>query len=189
MMRTRNVLIAAGGMVLTLAGGAAWLHMHTSRFDDIAAQAAARYSVDFHIVKALIFEESWFRPDIRGNAGEFGLMQISVAAARDFTDKSGFMPIYEPRLLEPRLNIEIGCWYLRQALDRFRDTPDPMLFALLRYNAGETRAGKWVRQALAQPVPDGTSPEEYYLSFVDFPTTREYARRILSRSRSRRFWF
>jgi soluble lytic murein transglycosylase len=172
-----------------MVAAAGWLHHHTTRFDEIISQASARYSIDFYLVKALIFEESWYRSDIRGTSGELGLMQISMAAATDFARDKGFLPFYEARLLEPRLNAEIGCWYLRRSMDRYRDTPDPVLFALLRYNAGEGRSGKWVKNALSQPVPAGVLPEDYYLSFVDFPSTREYVRRILRRARTRNFWF
>lgn len=169
----------------------AWLALqrHITRYDEMIGLSAARQGVDFYLVKALIFEESWFRPDIRGSAGEVGLMQITMAAARDFSDHKGFPPFSEARLLEPELNIEIGCWYLRQSLDRYRGSPAPTLFALLRYNAGEARADAWLQSAMAKPAPSGVSDERYYLSLVDFPTTREYVRRILQRARSRNFWF
>ncbi len=189
MKRSHSVLTGLALAVLLAASATAWLRHHTSRFDELIAQAAMRHSVDFYLIKALIYEESWFRDRVRGTSGEYGLMQITVLAARDFTMQKGLPPIREPRLLEPRLNLEIGCWYLRQSIVRFRWTPDPQLFGLLRYNAGETRADQWAQLALAQPVPPGKSPEEFYLSFVDFPGTRDYTRRILRRARERNFWF
>jgi soluble lytic murein transglycosylase len=166
-----------------------WLYGHTTRYDDMIGLSAARHGVDFYLVKALIFEESWFRSEIRGGSGEIGLMQITAAAARDFSDRKGFPPLTDARLFEPALNIEIGCWYLRQSLDRYRASPAPALFALLRYNAGEVRADAWLQSALAKPAPTGVQDERYYLSLVDFPTTREYVRRILQRARSHNFWF
>ncbi len=166
-----------------------WLHWHTTRYDDMIGLSADRYGIEFDLVKALVFEESWFQSDSRGSAGEIGLMQITAAAARDFSDRKGFDPFPEARLIEPELNIEIGCWYLRQSLDRYRSSPAPTLFALLRYNAGEMRADSWLQSALAKPPPPGVSEERYFLSLVDFPKTREYARRILQRSRSRNFWY
>ncbi len=185
----RSNVIGALMLVLVLALPAAWLQRHTSRYDSIIDQAAARNGVDFFLVKALIFEESWFRPDIRGSMGESGLMQVSMAAAADFASKKGFPPLYEARLLEPQLNVEVGCWYLRQSLDRYKNSPEPRLFALLRYNAGAARADGWLRQAQSQPVPAGMSAERYYLSLVDLPKTREYVRRILQHTRSHNFWF
>ena len=180
------------GIVLVLAllaGAGIWLNVRSTQYDAIIAQTAARYQVDFYLVKALIYEESWFRPDIRGASGELGLMQVTMGAAKDFTAHNAFPPINEDRLLEPRLNIEVGCWYLRQSLDHYRHSPDPVLFALLRYNAGEVRADNWLRLATAKPVPAGVPMEHYYLSLVNFPTTRDYVRRILQRAKVRNYWF
>ncbi len=176
-------------LVAALVAGAEWLYHHITRYDFIISQSAARENVDFYLVKALVFEESWFWPDIRGSSGEIGLMQISKAAAADFASKKGFPPFFEGRLLEPELNIEIGCWYLRQSLDRYKDSPAPEVFALLRYNAGAVRADSWLRAAASKQVPPGMSPERFYLSLVDLPKTREYVRRILDRARSHNFWF
>ena len=183
----RAVLIIT--FLLAAAGAAGWFHYRTNRYDEIIDKASARNGINFYLIKALIFQESWFRPNIRGTMGELGLMQISMGAASDFCTRKGFPPMYEDRLLEPELNLEIGCWYLRQSIDRYRNTPDPVLFGLLRYNAGQTRADAWVKQALANPVPPGVSSERYFLSVIDIPRTREYVRSILERSRTRQFYF
>ena len=185
----RRIIVAAVLALIIIAGAVGWIYDHTSQYDHIISLAAARNDLDFYLVKAMIFEESWFRAEIRGPSGELGLMQITPAAASDFISHKGFMPLAETRLLEPELNVEIGCWYLKHSLEYYRDSPRPMLFALLRYNAGASRADNWLRQALASPPPQGTPEEDYYLSLVDFPTTRSYAGRILRRYRSRNFWF
>jgi soluble lytic murein transglycosylase len=165
------------------------LHHHTSRYDEIIGKTAARNGVDFFLVKSLIYEESWFRAEARGSMGEIGLMQITKAAASDFADQRGFPPLREDRLFEPELNLEIGCWYLRKSLDRYKNSPQPMLYALLRYKAGESRADNWLRLARQTPSTAGLSLEAHMLSAVDFPKTRAYARRILQRFRSHNFWF
>jgi soluble lytic murein transglycosylase len=165
------------------------IHQHITQYDYIISQAAARNKLDFYFVKALIFEESWFRWEIRGSAGELGLMQITTAAASDFATQKGFPLIKDARLLEPELNIEIGCWYLQRSFEHYKSSPNPRLFALLRYNAGESKADQWLKLAQSSPPPPGASPEEHYLSLVDYPKTRAYAARILLRSQTRNFWF
>jgi soluble lytic murein transglycosylase len=165
------------------------LDHHTSQYDYVISQAAARNGVDFYLVKSLVYEESWFRSDIRGPAGEMGLMQITSAAAYDFASQKGFPQFQADRLLEPELNLEIGCWYLQKSLEHYKNSPQPTLYALLRYNAGESRADNWLRISLNNPPPPGISQESYYLSLVDFPKTRAYVHRILQRSQSRNFWF
>jgi soluble lytic murein transglycosylase len=188
MMRA-GIWICIGLMVLLAVAAGLWLSSRASKYDEIIALTAANYGVDFYLVKALVYEESWFRADIRGASGELGLMQVTLGAAEDFSTYKGFPPVSEARLLEPRLNVEIGCWYLKQSLERYKNSPAPTLFALLRYNAGEARADQWLRLARANPVPAGMDPEQHYLSLVDFPTTREYVRRILRRTNSRNYWF
>ena len=181
--------MAFGLVVLALATAVGWLHQHIARFDDPIMLSAARNNVDFYLVKALIFEESWFRPDVHGTAGELGLMQITKAAAADYAARHWLPPFNEQHLCEPELNIEIGCWYLRQSLDRYTESPDPVVFALLRYNAGAARADQWLQKALAKPAPVGVLPERYYLSLVDIPKTREYVHHILQHYRSRNFLY
>jgi soluble lytic murein transglycosylase len=176
-------------LILGLAGGALWLHHHTSAYDHEISQAAARNYLDFYLAKAVVYEESWFRSDIRGAAGEVGLMQVTMAAANDFTTKKHIPALYLERLTEPELNAEIGCWYLHQSLELYKDSPDPLLFALLRYNAGETRSDAWLRAAMSRPVPPGLSAERHYLSLVDFPKTRTHVSNIIRRSKSHNFWF
>ena len=180
----------AGGITIAIAAIAlALIHSHTTRYDYIIHQASARNSVDFYLIKALVFEESWFRPSIRGPAGELGLMQVTMAAASDYASKKGFPPFFDARLTEPELNLEIGCWYLERSLDHYKNSPHPTLFALLRYNAGESRADQWLKLALSSPPPAGVSPEKHYLSLVNFPKTRAYVRRILQRSHTHNYWF
>jgi soluble lytic murein transglycosylase len=182
-----RALLISGCMALLLAAAAAGgIYRHTTQYDYLISQAAARNHLDFFLVKSLIFEESWFRPWIRGASGELGLMQITRAAALDFATQKGFPPLPENTLMEPELNIEVGCWYLQRSFERYKSSPSPELFALLRYNAGETRADHWLKIALSSPPQ--THSEKYFLSLVDFPKTRAYARRILQRARTRIFW-
>jgi soluble lytic murein transglycosylase len=185
----RRIFMISGILLLAAALALSWLHRRTTRFDYIISQSAARNLVDFYLVKAIVYEESWFRPESRGSAGEVGLMQITRAAASDFSSKEGFPEHTAEQLTEPALNVEIGCWYLKTSLDHYKDSPDPVLFALLRYNAGESRANNWLRLASASPTPAGVPAEQYYLSFVDYPKTRAYVSRILKRYRSRNFLF
>ena len=46
-------------------------------------------------------------------------------------------------LFTPRLNIEIGSWYLANAMRRWSKYKDRLVLALCEYNAGITRASAW----------------------------------------------
>jgi soluble lytic murein transglycosylase len=116
-------------------------------------------------------------------------MQITKAAASDFAVTKGFPAFRDEQLVDPALNIEIGCWYLKRALEHYKNSPNPILLALLRYNAGDLRADNWLRLASSPPPPAGIPFENYCLSRVDFPKTRSYARRILKRLRTHNYLF
>ncbi len=187
MLRVLLIIILVASLLILVPVG--WLHHRAGLFDHDIARSAARYGVDFYLIKAIIYEESWFRPNIKGSHGELGLMQVSVGVANDFARSRGLLPFWEERILEPALNVEIGTWYFKQSLVRYADSPAPELFALLRYNAGETRTDHWLELVQAQVVPGRASLESFSLSYVDYPSTARYASRILRRYRARRFVF
>src|SRR5512140_2038743 len=97
----RPTLIISGICLLAAVSALSWLHWRSTRFDYLISQAAARNGVDFYLAKALIYEESWFRPESSGSAGEVGLMQITRAAASDFAAKTGFPEHTVEQLTEP----------------------------------------------------------------------------------------
>ncbi len=48
-------------------------------------------------------------------------------------------------LFDPKVNIEVGTWYLRRALDHWSEKDDPVPFALAEYNAGRGRVHRWMK--------------------------------------------
>ena len=56
------------------------------RFDGMIEQAALRHGVSPSLIKAVIWRETRFKPDVAGSRGERGLMQITEAAAKDWVD-------------------------------------------------------------------------------------------------------
>ena len=113
-------------------------------YDGIILETADRYGVDPALVKAVIWRESRFRPYVRGKAGEIGLMQIMPDKAVVDWAKRFRVPVpNRGALFTPRLNIEIGTWYLGNALRRWAAYQDRLPLALCEYNAGIRRANAW----------------------------------------------
>ncbi len=113
-------------------------------YDEIILEASARNGVDPNLVKAVIWRESRFRPYVRGSSGEIGLMQIMPdKAAVDWAKRNSQSVPSRGALFTPRLNIEIGSWYLANALRRWSRYKDQLVLALCEYNAGITRASAW----------------------------------------------
>ena len=115
-----------------------------SKFADEIREAAAKHGIDSRLVRSVIYEESRFRPGAVGKAGEVGLMQIMPQQAAVDWAKAHNVPCPERGVLfSPRINLEIGCWYLSDGLKRFRSYKYATELALIRYNAGLKRANAW----------------------------------------------
>lgn len=140
------------------------------RYDQYIAQAADRHNVPPALVQAVIAVESSYRPRVRGKDGELGLMQITVPVAQDWRRHTGRKYGAKGLLLDPRLNIEIGTWYLGRALRRWREYRHGVKLALAQYNAGPGKVTEWVPQSPRADPIDG----------ISYPGTRQYIKKVLS---------
>src|SRR5215831_3488895 len=86
---------------------------------------AQQYSVDPHLVRAIITVESNFDPRAVSRAGAQGLMQLMPDTAARYQVENPF---------DPHANIEGGIRYLRDLLRLF---PSDLRHVLAAYNAGE----------------------------------------------------
>jgi len=100
-------------------------------YDDIVAEAARKYRLDPHMIRAVMQAESAFNPMAVSPVGALGLMQLmpAVAAELGATDP-----------LDPRQNIMAGSRYLRQLLDAHGGN---VRLALASYNAGPGNVAKY----------------------------------------------
>lgn len=111
--------------------------------DETIAAVAARHGVDPLLVRAVIWQESRFHPDKLGTRGERGLMQVTEPAAQDWVAAEDIETFVPEDLLDPKTNIEVGTWYLANALKHWSSQEDPLPFALGEYNAGRSRVKRW----------------------------------------------
>lgn len=145
-----------------------------TRFAAEIREAAAKHGLDSRLVRAVVYEESKFRPGAVGKAGEVGLMQIMPDRAAVDWAKAHNVPRPEAGVLfSPRINLEIGCWYLSDGLRRFRKYSCATELALARYNAGLSRANAWKPKDLNGKVIDN----------ITIKSTRKYVRNIMTRYR------
>ena len=175
-------------LAITLLGAGAylfdqyWIH----RYDSLIASQAARHRVDPDLVWSIVYEETYFSPWKKGNAGEIGLMQVTPTVAREWVAESGDGPIQPAAavdaaalLSDPSRNVQIGCWYLAKFSEEYRDTPDREARMLAAYNAGDSRVIEWNR------VANGARPltEQEFIARIDISSTRAYVTSILNRYR------
>jgi soluble lytic murein transglycosylase len=181
----RLIIIA---LALLVIGAAAyvldqyWIH----RYDSLIAAEASRYHVDPDLVWSIAYEESYFAPWKNGKAGEIGVMQVTPMVFEDWASARQRTPATQPTetqaetvLRDPHRNIEIACWYLSKASDKYQDMPGKEARMLAAYNAGPDRAVEWSR------VAEGAPPltEQQFIDRVDIASTRAYITSILKRYR------
>ena len=149
------------------------------RYDPIINDLAKKHGLDPLLIKAIVWRESAFSPDKLGTVGERGLMQVGEAAAKDWAAAEKIETFMPTDLFDPKTNLEVGTWYFKKALDRWKQKDDPVPFALAEYNAGRARVDRWVAES-------GRSDEATagdLLVAIDFPTTRRYVEDITTRYR------
>ncbi|MBI3878171.1 MAG: lytic transglycosylase domain-containing protein [Verrucomicrobia bacterium] len=154
-----------------------WYHEGRQRIHDAAIIASARrYGVDPALVKAVVWRESKFDPHARGRAGEIGLMQIMPSVASEWAEAER-VTLYS--LYDPETNIRCGAWQLARLLKRYRNTDNPVPYALAAYNAGPGNAQKWMQGAA---VTSGA----VFIEQIGFPSTKNYVKAVMERYASYR---
>jgi peptidoglycan lytic transglycosylase len=144
-----------------------------AQYDPIITSVAAEHRLDPMLVKAVVWRESRFDNRKYGIAGERGLMQVSAKAANEWARENKVENFKLDDLFDPKTNLEAGSWYLHRAIDHWQNEAEPLPFALAEYNAGASRAQRWVGA-------DGITTNQF-LDNIDFPATRRYVQSILDR--------
>ncbi|WP_245644331.1 lytic transglycosylase domain-containing protein [Magnetospirillum moscoviense] len=125
------------------------------------------------LVLALIRQESGFITDAQSPVGARGLMQLMPATAKKVA-QSIKMAFHPGRLDDPDYNVRLGRAYLS---DMISDFGGSYVLALTAYNAGPSRARRWIR--------DYGDPREANVDVVDwiemipFTETRGYVQRVM----------
>lgn len=124
----------------------------------ILQAASRRTGIPFNVLAAKIRQESNFRPDARGAAGEIGISQIMPATAA--RPGYGMAPISLEALRDPAQAIPWGAEYLaaraRAAGVRDWNRPDQAARGLAAYNGAGPMArayGRQVAQMAGMVVP------------------------------------
>lgn len=101
------------------------------------------------LIAAMLLTESDGRPEARGAAGEYGLMQIMPGTGRWIAGQLGYEDWEPAEMLEVRMNIEFASFYLwavTKDMSKYAQTEEEAQWlGVLAYNAGPGGAKKWIQ--------------------------------------------
>lgn len=97
------------------------------------AEESRRQEIDPGLLLSVILSESRFRIDAVSEKGAIGLMQLLPSTAEDLAAQLDLEWGGDARLLDPRINIALGAYYLKQLMSTF---DDDVSLALTAYNKG-----------------------------------------------------
>jgi soluble lytic murein transglycosylase-like protein len=164
---SRRRLLVWGGLILALGGSVGVLLLSRRRavgeLRSVIHQAAYAHGLDPQLVDAVVQAESGGNPQAVSRARAYGLMQLRIPTASEMAGR----PVTSEELFDPRLNLELGCRYLKRMLALFGH--DERL-ALMAYNAGPRNVMRWMEQ---------TRSTDEILAKHAFPETRAYVRKVL----------
>lgn len=159
-----------------------WIH----RYDELIKRQANVYRLEEKLVWSVIYEETYFRAWMIGDAEEVGLMQVTPTVAREWAAETGLKNLKEQAendvknlLSDPETNIQIGCWYLEKMRVNYRGYPAEKAMTLSAYNAGASRVTEWTKDTDASKLSN-----EDYVSRIGIASTRAYVTSILKRYNS-----
>ena len=133
---------------------------------DAFTRHAMRENIPLTWAYAISRQESAFMTDARSSAGARGLMQLMPTTARLVARRTGVRIADENALYDPDVNIHLGTAYLGEMLRRFDQN---RLVASAAYNAGPTRASRWL---------DPDVPLDIWVETIPFIETRNYVQNI-----------
>jgi soluble lytic murein transglycosylase len=178
--RRRTILFL---VLFLVAGIALYLSREQARERKFIPQiraAAKRYGVDPLLVKAIVWRESRFKPDVRGRRGELGLMQIQENAAREWADTEHIPSFAHEQCIDPGTNTLAGTFYFGKLLKRYARTDNPIPYALADYNAGRGNVLKWNTGTAA-------TNSAAFIGQIRFPGTGSYVKTVMQRYALYRF--
>ena len=91
------------------------IFLFPSKYKKDIANAASKYDLPPDLINAVIWTESGFNSQVKSTKGAVGLMQLMPATA-DWINGS---KLQEDQLINAKINIDLGCKYLRYLLDKF----------------------------------------------------------------------
>jgi len=131
-------------------------------------------SLEVPLVLAVVRQESAFRSEAQSSAGARGLMQLLPRTARSVAKDLKVKYVRSKLTDDPRFNLTLGQTYLANLLSKFEGS---YVLALAAYNAGPTRARRWMRMH-GNPRDKAVDAIDW-IEMIPIEETRNYIQRVM----------
>jgi len=122
------------------------------------------------LVRSLMHVESRLNPLAISRSDARGLMQVLPRTGRLIARELGYREFGKELLLEPRVALHFGSWYLKELVKKFGGQE---VLAVCSYNTGPFNVSYWL--ARKQDLPF-----DVFLEEVPWKQPREYVKKVLS---------
>ncbi len=135
-------------------------YLYPLKYKELVFEIAEKHQLDKRLVFSIIKIESGFDNTAKSSKGALGLMQMTTDTANYVAEITGKK---EFDLFNPADSIELGCFYLKYLLSKFKVTET----AVVAYNAGEGNVSNWLDD-------ERYSKDSLSLYYIPFKESREY---------------
>ncbi len=129
--------------------------------------AAQKLNLDPYLITGLIREESYFNEHAKSSSNAIGLMQLIPATANYMSSKLSMDINSLADLENPKVNLYIGCNYLKYLKDKFNND----LYAVAAYNGGEGAVQKWINTFKTNDLDE-------FIENIPYDETRHYVKKV-----------
>jgi soluble lytic murein transglycosylase len=132
-------------------------------------RSAHEREIDPYLLAGLVRQESEFNPQAVSPAKAYGLTQVRPSSGRPYARQAGVPRLTTRALVQPAVNLKIGCSILRGMLNHQNGNLEQTLAA---YNAGPARVAEWLTWNTYR------EPAEF-VEAIPFTETRDYVQAVL----------
>ncbi|OLS03311.1 lytic transglycosylase domain-containing protein [Tissierella creatinophila] len=133
-------------------------------------KAANKYNIDPYLIVSIINVESGFHKEAKSSKDARGLMQIVDQTGEWGAKELKIANYQKDNLFDPKLNIELGTWYLERLGKEFDGDLNLILAA---YNGGSGNVNKWLKDK-------NYSKDGKKLDKIPFKETENYVEKVKS---------
>jgi peptidoglycan lytic transglycosylase len=151
-----------------------WEIFYPLKFWTNIKEESRRHGLDPYMIAGLIRQETVFEPHVRSYANAYGLMQVLPSTGRAIARRNslGGGRITTNDLYNPTLNIQLGCAFVKELIDRF----GRFEYVAAAYNGGPTRVSRWLKE-----LPTGDIEE--WVESIPISQTRLYVQGVYRNAR------